>query len=121
MPYEFYKIIHLIGISSLVVSLGMGIAYFMATGAANRGLKIWTFALHGLGLAFILVSGFGMLARLGLVSGMPGWAMAKLGVWALLALFISVVKRAPKMFPATPLIVIALVGTAAYLAIAKPF
>lgn len=121
MSYSFYKIIHLVGLASLLVSLGMGIAYFLASAGQKKAMRIWVFAMHGVGLALILVSGFGLLARLGLTSGMPNWVLAKLGIWALLALSISLIKRKANWFPATPLLIVLLVGMAASFAILKPF
>ena len=119
MSYQFYKILHLVGLASLLISLGMGIAYFLANQSQKKSMRAWVFVLHGLGLAVLLVSGFGLLARLGLVSGMPGWVIAKLVIWGLMGLMISVIKRKASWFPVTPIVIITLVGFAAYFAIMK--
>lgn len=118
MSYEFYKVLHIIGLACLLLGFGLGFGYFLTKGA-SRGLKIWSFALHGVGLAIMLVAGFGLLARLGLMGGLPDWVYAKLGIWVLLAVAISLVKRRPQWFPALAVVIVALVGYAAKLAITK--
>ncbi|MBX3018940.1 MAG: hypothetical protein KF767_13725 [Bdellovibrionaceae bacterium] len=121
MSYEFYKVLHIIGLACLLLSFGLGLSYFLLTknGGKNKALKIWTFALHGVGLAIMLVAGFGLLARMGLVGAMPDWIYGKLVVWFALALAISLVKRKPQWFPGLAVVIVALVGYAAKLAITK--
>lgn len=122
MSYTFYKILHITGLASLLIGLGLGIAYFiLAKASSNKSLRIWTFVFHGVGLALILVSGFGLLARLGLVGAMPTWIYGKLAIWGLMAVMISIIKRKAGWFPATALVIIALVGYAASLALTKTF
>ncbi len=78
---------------------------------------------HGLGVFLILLGGFGMLARLGIVRGTswPGWVWAKVAIWAVL----SAAAFLPYRFPALarPILVLlpVLGGIAAYMAIYKPF
>lgn len=122
MSYEFYKVAHVVGLACLVLGLGIGIAYFVTSGSkANKSLKIWTFALHGVGLALLLVSGFGLLVKLGFATSIPGWVYAKLVIWGAMALMISVIKRRAQWFPMTSLLIVLLVGLAASFAITKPF
>ena len=89
-----------------------------ARATRNHGLVN---ALHGVGLLIILVSGFGMLARLGLNSGFPLWIWIKLALWVVVGACAMVPKRAPQL--TKPLLVILpVLGTlGGYLAIFKPF
>ena len=120
MPYEFYKVLHLTGIFLLISGL---IGAFVTTwsGQALTGkIKTFSFAMHGMGLLFILVSGFGLLARLGLTQGLPVWAYIKLGIWGLFALAISLLKRKGQLgWPLYSLLIIVYL-VAVYSAIYKP-
>jgi len=100
--YELYKWVHIAGI--LMVFLAFGGAIFKDTTPAvtpdssRRVLSI----LHGVGLLLVLVAGFGMLARLGLTSEIPGWIWAKLGIWLVLGAWIALSLR--KKLPRSVLI-----------------
>lgn len=120
MSYEFYKIAHLLGIFLLTSGL-MGVFFTVWSGTAFQGkIKSMSFALHGIGLLIMLVSGFGLLARMGLVAGLPTWVYFKLGLWAFFALAISVLKR--KGHLGMPLYLVLLAGyfCAAYIGVIKP-
>lgn len=122
IPYQIYKIIHLLGVFMVVLALGG-----LATHAINGGGKEhpWRKGIaitHGVGLLISLIGGFGALARLGLAhDSLPGWIYAKLVIWlyfgALMALLIRRKQMAKKMW----FVMILLVGCAAYLAGYKPF
>lgn len=120
ISYSVYKIVHLVGILMVFLALGG-----LATHAINGGLKAhpWRKALaitHGVGLLLSLVGGFGLLARLGIVhGGMPGWALAKLGIWVVFAALIGVIPRKPGWAKILWPTMIVLGAVAAYLAGAK--
>lgn len=121
ISYSIYKIVHLTGVFMVLMALAG-----VATQALDDGAKSHTWrkplaVTHGLGLVLSLVGGFGLLARLGIVhGGLPGWVLAKLGIWALFAVLIRVVHKKPTWAkPIWPLIIV-LGATAAYLAGAKP-
>lgn len=122
MSYETYKLVHYTGIF-LATSALAGLA-FVATVAKSIADHPWrklAVMAHGVGLFLVLLGGFGMLARLGLTAGLPGWATGKLVIWVLLGGALALAKRAPRL--ALPLwlgTVVASVG-AAYLALVKPF
>jgi hypothetical protein len=120
MPYEIYKIMHLIGLTLLLLGLGGILAAFASTQSVPKKVKGLCFGAHGLGLLLMLVGGFGMAARLGLVSGLPGWIYAKLAIWLILAGMISAAKRKADKAPALILVFTLLVGAAAWFAIYKP-
>jgi hypothetical protein len=119
MSYEFYKIIHLLGLSMVVMSLG-GIMLFAINGGqkASNSFRKGVMITHGVGLLFLLVAGFGMLARLQIHS-FPGWVVGKLIVWLALGAFVGLAykqKLARKLWVVVPLLVV----VAAALAIVKP-
>jgi hypothetical protein len=123
IPYVAYKLIHLFGIFLTVASLGGA-----AIHAANAGTRQASFtralvsAGHGIGLFLVLVGGFGMLARLELVSGgLPGWVWAKLVIWVSLGALMILPYRRPQLARAVFLAVPTLGLIAALLALTKPF
>ena len=123
IPYASYKLVHLFGIILTFVMLG-AITLHAATGAAKstNPLRRSVTALHGVGAFLILLGGFGMLARLGVMhsSGFPGWLWVKIGVWVVVAALVILPYRKPSL--ARPLLfVLPLLGVlAAYMAIYKP-
>lgn len=120
MTYEFYKVLHLSGIFLLTSGL-MGVFFTVWSGSSLQGkVKSASFALHGLGLVLILVSGFGLLAKLGLAKDMPNWAYAKMGIWMVFALAISVLKRKAQLGMPLYILLLACYAVAAYLGVYKP-
>ncbi len=121
MSYEFYKMLHITGIvllfSGLVTLLTMKVAGIPLEGTSKR----FAFLAHGLGLVLILVAGFGLLARLGLVSSMPSWVYIKIAIWLYFGLAIALIKRKGqlgwKLY--IPLILVFMI--ASYVATEKPF
>ena len=79
------------------------------------------FISHGVGILFVLVSGFGLLARLGLTQNIPGWVFGKLTIWVILGAAVALVKRKGHIGWPIFLLLIALFAAAAYLAVVKPF
>jgi hypothetical protein len=124
MSYELYKVMHLTGLFMVFSALG---AYFIGSMAPRRegekrfiGKK-WAGIVHGIGLAVAIVSGFGLLARLGVVNGLPGWVYGKLLIWLFLGGVIALAVRKPQ-WSKTLWILTLLAGCAgAYLAGYKPF
>jgi hypothetical protein len=118
MSYEFYKVLHVFSVLLLFTSLGTLAA--VAT-SGNATLRRLAGVAHGVSLVLILVAGFGLLARLGLAGGIPGWAWLKVGLWLILGLVVLPLRRRPewgvRLWPVMPIIG----GLAAWLAIAKPF
>ncbi len=121
MTYEFYKIIHMLGLITLFFGFGGLLVTSYAGVTLNAKARMMGFATHGLGLLFLLVGGFGMLAKLGIMKELPGWALAKLGIWVLFGAAISLVKRKGHIGWPIAILLIGLGTTAALLAITKPF
>ena len=121
MSYEIYKMLHITGIvmlfSGLVVLLTMKVTGVPLEGTAKK----FAFISHGVGLLITLVAGFGLLARLGLVSGLPNWVFAKLAIWLYFGVAIALIKRRGhlgwKLY--IPLILVLMI--ASYIATTKAF
>ena len=124
LTYETYKVLHLLGVFLLFVALA-GITLHAANGAgkAENRLRRAVTIMHGLGMLIVLVAGFGLLARLGIMGSAfgQGWVISKLVIWfiagALLAVPYKMPDRASLIFYLLPVLGLA----AAYLAIHKPF
>ena len=110
MSYTTYKIIHLIGIA--VIAIGIG---GMLAGGNNRR----TFAIfQGIGLLVMLVSGFGILAKLGL--GFPHFAIAKTVLWVVIGMLPLIFRKLKPPLTVAILILLTLVGVMAWLGVMKP-
>lgn len=122
ISYSVYKIVHLTGVLMVFLALGG-----VATNSINGGSKdhLWRLPIaitHGIGLLLSLVGGFGLLARLEIShGGLPGWILAKLGIWVLFAALIGIVSRKPAWAKSIWPLIVVLGATAAYLAGSKPF
>ena len=124
MSYVAYKLIHLLGIFSILVGLG-GMAAHAAAGHSkeeNKNHRTLMF-LHGFGALVALTGGFGLLARLELESdGMfPGWLWAKLGLWLVLGGAIALPYRKQRLARGLLLLLPLLALIGAFLANYKPF
>lgn len=113
MSYETYKILHLIGLVVLFISLG-ALAYV----PPERRKPLM--ALHGLASIIMLVTGFGLLARLGMARDMGTWVYIKILIWLVLGATPIILKKKPALAMPVLLGSIALGTMAAYLAIMKP-
>lgn len=121
MSYEFYKVIHLAAIMLLFASLG-GVAILSTRPAeqqtpSHRGFLAMC---HGVALLLVFVAGFGMMARLGLMSVWPAWILGKLAIWVLLGGSLVLVRKQPGLAKVWLFVLPALGAVAAYLAIQKP-
>lgn len=123
LPYGFYKVLHVFGIALTLVALGG-----MTVHALNGGLKAENAArrliigMHGTGVLFILVGGFGLLARIGFAhgSGFPLWLWVKLGLWTLFAVIAALPYRRPQMGRSLLIVLPFLAMAAAAMAVYKP-
>ena len=121
MSYEFYKILHLTGLILLFSGLASLLTLKITNVAIEGSVKKFTYMAHGIGLFFILLSGFGLLARLNLVTGLPNWAYIKLAIWLYFGLFVVLIKKRGHMgwILFAPMLAVFII--AAYTAIIKPF
>lgn len=120
MSYNFYKVMHLIGMFTIFMAYGALLLNAMS-GKGKEGLvsRKLVMASHGVGLLLILVGGFGLLARTKV--GWPDWIMAKLIIWLFLGGLLALVLRKPQMAKSLWFGILGLGATAAYLAVFKPF
>lgn len=123
LPYGFYKIVHILGIALSLVALG-GLAVHALNGgqkAENAARKL-LIAMHGAGTLFVLVGGFGLLARIGFAhgSGFPLWLWVKLGVWTAFAVVVVLPYRRPQATRPLLIALPLLAATAAVMAVYKP-
>ena len=120
-----YKLIHLVGIIMAMSALGGAAFYALAGGSQEKGApgRRLLAMVHGLGVFLVLLGGFGMLARLGIVhgGGFPGWIWVKLTVWVVVAGALFLPRRRPAYAVPLLLSLPLLGGLAAYMAIWKPF
>ncbi len=121
ISYQVYKLIHVLGILFLFSAFG-GLALHVIGGGTKETAPRKLIALtHGFGLLLVLLGGFGMLARIGLLTALPNWAILKLVIWlafgGALTLFYKKGNWAKILWYVLPVL-----GTfAAYLALYKPF
>jgi hypothetical protein len=113
ISYNVYKLIHLVSIFGLLISLACG-------AVLEKAKSRWVAPIHGISLLFVLIAGFGMLARLGVQGALPGWVIGKLIVWLIFGGCIALARR--KVLPAGVFLILitALGGIAATLALWKP-
>lgn len=91
LSYEFYKVLHLFSLFLLLST--MGISFYSKE--SFKHIKI----LSGVATLFVLISGMGLLARLGVQHGSawPHWVYVKLVVWLLIGVGGAIVaKRLPQ-------------------------
>ena len=123
ISHSVYKVVHLLGMFMLFTVLG-GIALHAVNGGtkqSNIGRRFIAI-MHMLALFVILLGGFGMLARLGLVQGiLPGWVLAKLAIWIVLPVLGTMAYRKPAAAKLLLVAVPVLGGLAAWIALYKPF
>ncbi len=108
ISYEVYKVLHL---TSLVL-LFSGFAVQLFGVRDRKALKIAT----GAATLLVLVSGMGLMARLGIGHGeaWPHWIFVKFAIWLVVGVGAAVVvKRFPALGPKVYVILLALFALAA--------
>ena len=124
MSYAIYKLVHLLGILSLMVALA-GMAVHAAAGHSkeeNPNHKT-LLAFHGLGALLALTGGFGLLARINVQHGemFAGWVWGKLLLWVLLGGLVALPYR-NRGLARLLIVILPILGLlGAYLANYKPF
>ena len=122
MTFENYKLLHYCGLMLLFFGLGSVVAANALTSKISPKIRLVSALTHGFGLLIIIVTGFGMSAKLGLVNGFPKWIYAKIVIWLLLGISYSLAKRQSKNIPLLiTAFFIGLGAVAAYIALNKPF
>ncbi|HEX2642231.1 MAG TPA: SirB2 family protein [Thermoanaerobaculia bacterium] len=116
ISYTAYKVLHVLGVLLVFMAFGG----MLATPANSRNKMGAIF--HGLGLVILLVTGFGLMSRLGIShTALPGWVWAKALIWLIFGGIIVLIKRKPELRGMLWFLLVILGTFAAYLAIYKPF
>lgn len=119
MPYQFYNLLHILGIILVFMAFGGWALHGINGGTreSNKGRALLA-ATHGVGLLMILVAGFGMLARVHpFALGLPGWLHPKLLVWVLFGAAPMLLIRKPQWAKAMWILLPLLAGVSAYFGI----
>ncbi len=118
MSYEFYRILHIVGVLMVFASVGATLVKASLKDASNT-LNTEIRMTHGIGLLFTIIAGFGIIAKYGLA--FKGWVVVKMFIWLFYGGVTAIAIRKPDL--AKPLwFASILIGIlAAYLASYKPF
>ena len=122
MSYVVYKLIHFFGIVTIVSALAARSMHTISGGSSAISQPgRWLAIAHGIGMVLVLIGGFGMLARIGVLhDGLPGWVHLKLLVWVLAGAALAAASRRADLAPAVLLALPLLVTFAAAIALYKP-
>lgn len=116
ISYEVYKVLHIMAAFFMLVGLGVGLLH----PNPPKFMKIQS----GVASLILFVAGMGLLARIGIAhgSGFPGWALAKMFFWVILAVGAPLAAKRVKQGRTTLLYVfLSIAVLAAVFAIYKPF
>ncbi|MBB5032872.1 hypothetical protein [Prosthecobacter vanneervenii] len=111
MSLAFYHYLHLIGL--ILVFVGFG--GLLSSEGAKKAM-MW----HGIGLVISLISGFGMLAKLGIMGAMPKWVWIKIALWLVLGFLPVLAKRRVIAAPVVVLLAVIVGAVLGYLGYFKP-
>lgn len=117
-----YKTLHVVSYGILILALGSSLQ--AATLAVQKKENPWqrsSTILHGVALLLLLISGFGMLARLGISWPLPTWVYGKLLLWAFFGYAIGFHKKGPGGAVVGRYLCITAIILATILALYKPF
>ncbi len=121
LSYEFYKVLHLLGLILTFTGLA---GIFMARWNGpelRKPVRSLGTIMHGVGLLFLLVSGFGLAARLGYMGGLPGWVYGKIGIWIFVGALMVLVKKRSDLGWVLYSLIVGAGFLAVLLAVNKPF
>jgi hypothetical protein len=123
MPYATYKLMHLLGLFTMLTVLAATSLHVLRGGSrADMPARRWFAAAHGIAALMVLTGGFGLLARIGVMhGGLPGWAYAKLVIWVALGGALFLAYRGPGMAKTLLVTVPLLAVVGAAVALYKPF
>lgn len=120
MSYDFYKVMHFLGLFMVFTALGGQFVSALNGGDAKQQPgRRWIGIFHGVGLLIALVAGFGLVAKLGV--GFPGWVIGKFAIWLALGAIGAMAARKKQLAGTLWVVTVALGMLAAFLARAKPF
>jgi hypothetical protein len=111
MSIAFYHIAHIIGLVFVFIGFGA-----LLSSESSRTAMKW----HGIGLLISLISGFGMLAKLGIFKSMPTWVWIKIGLWFVLGFLPVLARRRVVAAPVVVILAAVIAGVMGYLGYLKP-
>lgn len=117
MSYSLYKVLHVAAVLFVFTALG-GLLVDALRGGGDKASRKLPGLTHGIALLAVLITGFGLIARLGL--GFPLWIWLKIVVWLAIGASIAAIRRLPQHARTLWLALPLLGAVAAYLAIYKP-
>ncbi len=117
MSAALYKVIHIVAVIYVFTAIGGLMVHAIDRGTANSGRKLAGMT-HGLALLVVLITGFGLMAKL--QTGMALWIWLKVGLWIAVGASIAAIRRLPGQARLLWLLLPLLGGIGAYLAIYKP-
>jgi hypothetical protein len=120
MLFLAYKILHIAAIAGVAASLG-ALAFWTVGGnkKEDAGHGALAFATHGVSLLLLLITGFGMVARLG-ASYASAWIWAKLVLWLAIGALIRFAAKSKGGAKVTWALIPLLIAVAAFFALHKP-
>ena len=126
MSFDFYRVVHLLGIFMLFCAIGGLAAFAWLTrknpqDPENATMRRRIVALHGVAMLVILVAGFGLMGKSGLMKqSWPLWIYGKLGLWLVMGAAAQFVRRSGPLGRMWLVVLPFVGGLAAYLAVFKP-
>lgn len=121
MSLEIYKLIHVTSVALLLLGLGSLLGAYSTGAVPEKKWRISMAMVHGVGMTLLLISGFGMLAKLQIMGAFPGWVWAKIVVWLALGGSMVLAKRKAELRTTLLIFWALLVAVAAFMGIFKPF
>jgi hypothetical protein len=117
-----YKILHIFSALLLLFAMGGLVLRALESGSAAKtpARKLGSIT-HGVALLLLLITGFGALAKLGIMGAMPGWAWAKIVIWLIFGFVVVLIHKRPALLKPLWFLLPLLGGVASWLALAKPF
>lgn len=119
MDIMVYKWLHLVGVCAMIMAFGALIFRASINSESSLLSKKILSIVHGVGLMLIAISGFGMLARLGIHGDFPTWVWLKVIIWLAMGGMIAAVNRAPSKSKLWWWLILALAAAAAWIGLFK--
>ncbi|MDA8018353.1 MAG: hypothetical protein MPN21_12980 [Thermoanaerobaculia bacterium] len=117
-----YKTLHAFSALLLLFSLGgLVLRALEADPEAKTSARKLGVVTHGIALLLLLVTGFGALAKLGIMANLPGWVWAKIVIWLFFGAIVTLIHRKPALLKPLWILLPVLAGVSAWLALYKPF
>jgi hypothetical protein len=125
MSPEFYKFLHLVGLVLIVLSFTILSFGYYYKNQIEKPWKLIGSIGHGLGLLLILISGFGLAAKIGLfangMGSLPIWFLTKIVFWIVIGGVVVLIRKKGYQNITLYCLVIAILLIPMFLGLFKPF